>query len=168
LLKTEFNTPSTKFVESIGQSIEKEVSKGGDNNVEKGHLFLKWILTKVFNATEDDAENGIVDGPNDQGIDAILEIQGTEMNFFRIFQSKYGKSHSVDAIRAFKAKINEFLEQKPNDLTQGRIRDALINIKDKGWDCEAVYVTNNQVDLKGDENFQIFGKITWIQLNCLE
>lgn len=156
MLQQEINRPSTNFIESIKQSIENEVSKA-TTNVEKGRLFLKWTLTKVFHATEDDAENGIVDGPNDQGIDAILEIHGSEMNFFRIFQSKYGESHKVDEIHAFKAKIKEFLEQKPNDLSEGRIRDALINIKDKGWDCEAIYITDKHVDFKGDENFQVFG-----------
>jgi len=156
LLQQQFNNPSAKFVESIKQSIENEISKA-TNNVEKGNLFLKWVLTKVFHATNDDADVCILDGPNDQGIDAILEVQGSEMSFFRIFQSKYGKSHSVDAIRAFKAKMDELLEQKPNDLPEGRIRDALIHIKEKGWDCEAIYVTDQKIDLKGEENFQVFG-----------
>jgi hypothetical protein len=156
LLQQQFNNPSAKFVESIKQSIENEISKA-TNNVEKGNLFLKWVLTKVFHATNDDADVCILDGPNDQGIDAILEVQGSEMSFFRIFQSKYGTSHSVDAIRAFKAKMDELLEQKPNDLPEGRIRDALIHIKEKGWDCEAIYVTDQKVDLKGEENFQVFG-----------
>jgi len=156
VLQQQFNNPSAKFVESIKQSIENEISKA-TNNVEKGNLFLKWVLTKVFHATNDDADVCILDGPNDQGIDAILEVQGSEMSFFRIFQSKYGQSHSVDAIRAFKAKMDELLEQKPNDLPEGRIRDALIHIKEKGWDCEAIYVTDQKVDLKGEENFQVFG-----------
>lgn len=156
MLQQQFNNPSAKFVESIKQSIENEISKA-TNNVEKGNLFLKWVLTKVFHATNDDADVCILDGPNDQGIDAILEVQGSEMSFFRIFQSKYGQSHSVDAIRAFKAKMDELLEQKPNDLPEGRIRDALIHIKEKGWDCEAIYVTDQKVDLKGEENFQVFG-----------
>ena len=156
MLQQQFNNPSAKFVESIKQSIENEISKA-TNNVEKGNLFLKWVLTKVFHATNDDADVCILDGPNDQGIDAILEVQGSDMSFFRIFQSKYGQSHSVDAIRAFKAKMDELLEQKPNDLPEGRIRDALIHIKEKGWDCEAIYVTDQKVDLKGEENFQVFG-----------
>jgi len=156
LLEAEYNTPSKNFVESVKQSLQDEIPEGS-TSVEKGHLFLKWVLTKAFHATDDDAENGILDGPNDHGIDAILEVHGSEMNFFRIFQSKYRSSHSVDAIRSFKAKMDELMEKNPNDLPQGRIRDALINIKEKGWDVEAVYVTDQKVDFGNQENFQVFG-----------
>ncbi len=156
MLQQEHSKPSTKFVESIKHGIENEVSKA-TTNVEKGHLFLKWVLTKVFRATDDDAEIGILDGPNDHGIDAILEVHGTEMSFFRIIQSKYRTSHSVDAIRAFKSKMDEFGELNPNDLPEGRIRDALIHIREKKWDCEAIYVTDQKIDWKGSENFQVFG-----------
>jgi len=156
LLETQYSTPSSNFVESVRQSIENEVSKGA-TNVEKGHLFLKWVLTKAFHATDDDAENGILDGPNDHGIDAILEIHGSEMNFFRIFQSKYGTSHSIDAILAFKSKIDDLLKQSPNDLVEGRIRDALINIKNKAWDIETIYVTDKPIDFAEEDNFQVFG-----------
>ncbi|MEM4391533.1 MAG: AIPR family protein [Candidatus Nitrosotenuis sp.] len=150
------NQPPPRFAESIRQSIDSEVSKA-KNTVEKGRLFLRWVLTKVFHATEDDAENGRLDGPNDQGMDAILEFEGTEMNFFRIFQSKYGTSHSVDAIRAFQSKVSDLLAQKPNELPLGRIRDALIHIKKKDWECEAIYVTDQKVDFKSSDDFHVLG-----------
>jgi len=156
LLQSEYNVPSKNFVDSVKQSLQDEIPEGS-KSVEKGHLFLKWVLTKAFQATDDDAENGILDGPNDHGIDAILEVHGSEMNFFRIFQSKYRSSHSVDTIRSFKAKMDELMEKNPNELPQGRIRDALINIKEKGWDVEAVYVTDQKVDFGNQENFQVFG-----------
>jgi len=156
LLKQEFSAPSTNFIDSVKNSIKNEVSKG-DSNVERGRLFLTWVLTKAFHASDDDAENAILDGPNDHGIDAILEVPGSELNFFRIFQSKYGKSHSVDDIHAFKSKISELLEEEPNDLPEGRIRDALINIKNKGWEIEIIYVTDQHVDYKDEENFQVYG-----------
>jgi len=154
--KQEFSAPSTNFIDSVKHSIENQVSKG-DSNVEKGRLFLKWVLTKAFHATDDDAENGILDGPNDHGIDAILEVPGSEVNFFRIFQSKYGKSHSVDEIHAFKSKINDLLEENPNDLPEGRIRDALINIRNKNWEIETIYVTDQNVDFNDEENFHANG-----------
>ena len=156
MLKQEFSAPSSNFVDSVKNSIENQVSQG-ESNVEKGRLFLTWVLTKGFQASEDDAENAILDGPNDHGIDAILEVPGSELNFFRIFQSKYGKSHSVDEIHAFKSKISELLEEEPNDLPEGRIRDALINIKKKKWEIEIVYVTDQNVDYKEEENFHVFG-----------
>ncbi len=152
----EYDKPSKKFTDSIRQGITEEISKA-TNSVQKGRLFLKWVLTKAFQATIDDADNGILDGPNDHGIDAILEVQGSEMSFFRIFQAKYGKSHSSDAIQAFKAKMDEFVRQNPNDLPEGRIRDALINIKRKGWDVEAIYITNEKTDFQSKDNFQVYG-----------
>ena len=151
-----YEKPSEKFVESVKKGIENEVAKA-TNTVEKGNYFLKWILTKVFNATDDDAENGILDGPNDHGIDAILEVHGSEISFFRIFQSKYGTSHKPDEILTFRAKMDEFVQQNPNDLPEGRIRDMLINIKKKNWDVEAVYVTDQRIDFKSEDNFQVYG-----------
>jgi len=156
LLKQEFNAPTTNFVDSVKISIENQVSKG-ESPVEKGRLFLTWVLTKAFHASDDDAENAILDGPNDHGIDAILEVPGTELNFFRIFQSKYGKSHSVDEIHAFKSKISDLLEEEPNDLPEGRIRDALINIKKKKWEIEIIYVTDQNIEYKEEENFHVYG-----------
>ena len=152
----EYDTPTEKFVESVKKGIQDDVAKA-TNTVEKGNYFLKWILTKVFHATDDDADNGIVDGPYDYGIDAILEVHGNEISFFRIFQSKFGKSHSPDAILAFRSKIDEFLQLNPNDLPEGRIRDMLIMIKKKQWDVEAVYVTDQKVNYKSQDNFQVFG-----------
>lgn len=154
--KQEVNQPPERFTESIKQSIEAEVSKG-KNTVEKGRLFLNWVLTRVFHATEDDADNARLDGPSDQGIDAMLEVTGTEMNFFRIFQAKYGSSHSKDAILAFKSKISDLLEEKPNDLPLGRIRDALIDIKGKDWDSEVIYVTDQKTNFKSTDDFLVFG-----------
>ena len=148
----EYIKPPENFVASVRNGINFTVNKG-PSPTEKGRLFLTWILTKVFHASEDDAENSILDGANDHGVDAILEIQGTEMNFFRIIQSKYGKSHSIDAIRAFKSKIDDLLKQKPNDLPQGRIRDILIQIKSKDWDVEAIYVTDQIIDFKNEDSF---------------
>jgi len=155
-MSNEFTNPSENFIESVKQGLANEVSKG-QNSVEKGRLFLKWILTKVFHATEDDAENGIVDGPNDRGIDAILEIRGTEMNFFRIFQSKFGTSHSMDDIEAFKSKIGTLLETNPNELPEGRIRDSLIDIQRKDWEWETIYITDQNVKYDDSENFHVFG-----------
>ncbi len=153
-----YEKPTEKFVESVKKGIEKEVGKANEKDtVAKGKYFLKWVLTRVFNATDDDAGIGILDGANDHGIDAILEVQGSEFNFFRIFQSKYGTSHKPDEIIKFRAMIDEFLKQNPNDLPQGRMRDTLIDIKKKGWDVEAVYVTDQQVDFKSEENFQVYG-----------
>lgn len=156
MLEQEYNRPPEKFVISVRQSIDNEVARAR-NPAEKGRLFLKWVLTNVFHASEDDAENGILDGPNDHGIDAILEIHGSEMSVFNIFQAKYGSSHTLDAVHAFKAKFNAFWQERPNDLNEGRIRDTLINIKNRGWDSEGIYVTDQEVEFKNTENFHVYG-----------
>ncbi len=155
-MEVTYEKPTEKFVENVKKGIENEVVKA-TNTIETGHYFLKWILTRVFNATDDDAENGILDGPNDQGIDAILEVHGSEISFFRIFQSKYGTSHKPDEIIAFKAKMKKFLQQNPNDLPEGRIRDVLIKIKEKNWDVETVYVTDQKINYQNEFNFHVYG-----------
>ena len=52
MLLQETETPSKGFIDSVKQSIEEEVSRG-DSAVEKGHLFLKWVVTKLFDVSED-------------------------------------------------------------------------------------------------------------------
>ncbi|MBI2007004.1 MAG: abortive phage infection protein, partial [Nitrosopumilales archaeon] len=61
--------PLEGFSENIRGSI-REYVEDAKNEVEKGNNFLHWILTRVFEATEDDAADAIVDGANDLGIDA--------------------------------------------------------------------------------------------------
>lgn len=156
LLQQEKEGPSKVFTENVRQSIDDEVGKG-ENPTEKGRLFLNWVLTRVFNATDDDAENGRLDGPNDHGIDAVLEVHGDEISFFKIFQSKFGTSHSLDAIQAFRTKFQDFLKVKPNDLNQGKLRDTLIDINEKDWQCEAVYVTDKEVEFEESEDFHVYG-----------
>ena len=156
MLKQDANKIPDRFANAVRESIDKEVKKGQDPTG-KGYFFLKWALTKVFHETDDAAEDAILDGPNDYGIDAILEISGGEINVFNIFQSKFGTSHSIDGIRAFKAKMDEFLKLKPNDLKKGRIRDALIEIKSKEWECELVYVTDQIVEFPNKDNLHVYG-----------
>ena len=61
--------PLEGFVQNIKGSI-KEYAESSQSEVEKGHNFLQWVLTRVFEATEDDATDAIIDGANDLGIDA--------------------------------------------------------------------------------------------------
>jgi len=66
-----------KFCTNIRDSI-REYSEDAQSEVEKGHNFLHWVLTRVFEATEDDATDAIVDGANDLGIDAYLPVDFSE------------------------------------------------------------------------------------------
>ena len=79
------------------------------SEVEKGHLYLLWHLINVEESLEDVAENAIIDGGYDEGIDAYLV--DFEEKRIRLFQSKYGVSHSIGEIDQFVQDV-ERLKQK--------------------------------------------------------
>ncbi len=96
LVQENSDQPLEGFSKNIRENV-KEYAENAKSEVEKGHNFLQWVLTRVFEATEDDAADAIVDGANDLGIDAYLPVDFSE-NKIRLFQSKYGTSHSNEAI----------------------------------------------------------------------
>jgi len=156
LLEQELDRPPQKFIDSVRESIAEEVEKG-ENSVEKGKLFLKWALTKLFDASEDDADNQILDGANDEGIDAYLETAAEESDYITLFQCKYGKSHKPEAILKFQDDVQKFLKKKPKDIIKEDTREIRRLIRDKKLEIESVYVTNENVDFEGTENFKVFG-----------
>ena len=93
LVQKNSSLPLEGFAENIRISIT-EFAENSKNEVEKGNNFLQWVLTRVFEATEDDAADAIIDGANDLGIDAYLPVDFSD-NTIRLFQSKYGSSHSM-------------------------------------------------------------------------
>ena len=109
LLQQNSTPPLEGFSENIKESIHGYV-ESAKSDVEKGNNFLHWVLTRVFEATGDDAADAIVDGANDLGIDAYLPVDFSE-NKIRLFQSKYGTSHSLDAIAKFKEDAKRLLEK---------------------------------------------------------
>ena len=90
---------------------------------------MQWVLTRVFEATEDDAADAIVDGANDLGIDAYLPVDFSD-NTIRLFQSKYGTSHSLEAIAKFKEDAKRLLSK---DVTKMRpeLAQLVTKIKEK-------------------------------------
>ena len=52
--------PLEGFAENIRVSI-REYVESAQNEIEKGHNFLQWVLTRVFEATEDDATDAILE-----------------------------------------------------------------------------------------------------------
>ena len=94
--------------------------------LKKGIIFLHWVLTRVFEATEDDAADAIVDGANDLGIDAYLPVDFSD-NTIRLFQSKYGTSHSLEAIAKFKEDAKRLLSK---DVAKMRPELAQLSYKD--------------------------------------
>jgi len=135
--------PLEGFSENIQDSI-REHAENSKNEVEKGNNFLQWILTRVFEATEDDAADAIIDGANDLGIDAYLPVDFSD-NTIRLFQSKYGTSHSLEAITKFKEDSKRLLVK---DITKMRpeLAQLVTKIKEKKLKIKCYYVTDQKVE----------------------
>ena len=143
LIQKTSSPPLEGFAENILESI-REQAENAKNEVEKGNNFLQWILTRVFEATEDDAADAIVDGANDLGIDAYLPVDFSD-NTIRLFQSKYGTSHSTEAIIKFKEDVKQLLTK---DATKMRpeLAQLVTKIKEKNLKIKCCYVTDQRVD----------------------
>jgi len=144
--------PLEGFKENIRESIH-DYAENSKNEVEKGYNFLHWVLTRVFEATEDDAADSIVDGANDLGIDAYLPVDFSE-NKIRLFQAKYGTSHSIEAISKFKEDVKRLLER---DVTKLRpeLAQLITNIREKNLNVECCYVTDQKIENKKNESVEI-------------
>jgi hypothetical protein len=152
LVQENSNQPLEGFSKNIRDSI-KENAECTKNEVEKGHNFLHWVLTRVYEATEDDAADAIVDGANDLGIDAYLPVDFSD-NKIRLFQSKYGTSHSMEAIAKFKEDVKRLLK---SDVTKMRpeLAHLVTKIRDKNLKVECCYVTDQEVEYENEEYFEI-------------
>jgi len=152
LVQENSSQPLDGFTKNIRESI-RENAEDANNEVEKGHNFLHWVLTRVFEATEDDASDAIVDGANDLGIDAYLPVDFSE-NKIRLFQSKYGTSHSMEAIAKFKEDVKRLLQ---SDVTKMRpeIAHLVTKIRDKNLKVECCYVTDQKVEYENEKLFEV-------------
>ncbi len=148
LVQKNSSIPLEGFTENICESIHDHV-ESAKSDVEKGNNFLQWILTRIYEATEDDAADAIIDGANDLGIDAYLPVDFSE-NKIRLFQSKYGSSHSTEAIIKFKDDVKRLLER---DITKMRpeLARLVTTIREKNLKIECCYVTNQEVEYEDDE-----------------
>lgn len=153
LIQKNSTPPLEGFSENIQESI-KEYAESAKNEVEKGKNFLQWILTRVFEATEDDAADAIVDGANDLGIDAYLPVDFSD-NTIRLFQSKYGTSHSLESITKFKDDVKRLLEK---DVTKMRpeLAQLVTKIREKNLKIQCCYVTDQKIE-HTDEIVEIIG-----------
>ena len=151
LIQKKSTPPLEGFSENIQENI-REHAEASKSEVEKGNNFLQWVLTRVFEATEDDAADAIVDGANDLGIDAYLPVDFSD-NTIRLFQSKYGTSHSLEAIAKFKEDSKRLLGK---DITKMRpeLAQLVTKIKEKNLKIKCCYVTNQRVEYS-DEFIEI-------------
>ncbi len=145
--------PLEGFVQNIRDSI-REYAESGQNEIEKGTNFLQWVLTRVFEATEDDATNAIVDGPNDLGIDAYLPVDFSEDRIY-LFQSKYGTSHSMEAVAKFKEDVRNLQNR---DITKMRpeLAHLVTQIREKNLKVECVYVTDQKVEYQSQDSLEVY------------
>ncbi len=152
--------PLEGFAQNIRDSV-REYAEDAQNEVEKGHNFLQWVLTRVFEATEDDATDAIIDGPNDLGIDAYLPVDFSEDKIY-LFQSKYGTSHSMEAIAKFRQDVQSL---RARDITKMRpeIARLVTQIQEKNLKIECIYVTDQKVDEENYESVEIHDIDTIIQ-----
>ena len=152
LLQENNNQPLEGFSENIKQSLI-DYSESANNEVEKGKNFLQWVLTRVFEATEDDAADAIVDGANDLGIDAYLPVDFSE-NKIRLFQSKYGTSHSAEAISKFREDVKKLIKR---DVTKMRpeLAHLVTQIREKNLKVECCYVTDQKVEFQNEKYFEV-------------
>jgi len=152
LLQENIIQPLEGFSENIKQSLI-DYSESAKNEVEKGKNFLQWILTRVFEATEDDAADAIVDGANDLGIDAYLPVDFSE-NKIRLFQSKYGTSHSAEAISKFREDVKKLINR---DVTKMRpeLAHLVTQIREKNLKVECCYVTDQKVEFQNEKYFEV-------------
>ena len=159
LVQKNSSPPLEGFAENIRENIQ-EYAEDSKSEVEKGNNFLQWILTRVFEATEDDAADAIVDGANDLGIDAYLPVDFSD-NTVRLFQSKYGTSHSLEAIAKFKEDAKRLLTK---DITKMRpeLAQLVTKIKEKNLKIKCCYVTDQKVDYQ-DEMVEIIDEEKIIQ-----
>ncbi|MDX1533185.1 MAG: AIPR family protein [Nitrosopumilaceae archaeon] len=147
LLQKNSTPPLEGFSENIKVSIQDYVD-GSKSEVEKGNRFLHWVLTRVFEATEDDAADAIVDGANDLGIDAYLPVDFSE-NKIRLFQSKFGTSHSIEAIAKFKEDVKRLLEKDVSKM-RPELAHLVTKIKEKNLKVECCYVTEQNVEFEDE------------------
>ena len=152
LIQENSNQPLEGFSENIQESI-RSFAETAKNEVEKGNNFLQWILTRVFEATEDDAADAIIDGANDLGIDAYLPVDFSE-NKIRLFQSKYGTSHSPEAITKFKEDVKKLMTRDVSKM-RPELANLVKQIRDKKLKIQCCYVTDQKVEYENDKSFEV-------------
>jgi len=130
--------------------------KDAKNEVEKGHLYLLWHLTNVEEVLEDVAENAIIDGAYDCGIDAYL-VDVSEKRI-RLFQSKFGEAHSIGAIDKFVKDVERFKKLEQSKIRRDELQYLWKHLHEKNMKIELVYVTDQNIDDYESGEVKIVGR----------
>ncbi len=137
--------PLQGFSKSIEDSI-KEAASEAKNPVQKGHDYLMWMLTNVFEETMENAENAIIDGPDDCGIDAVLRYEKE----ITLIQSKFGESHDIGMIDKFVKDVERFKNAEQSSIKRNDLSYLWNEINQKGVKLNLVYVTEQYADYESD------------------
>ncbi len=137
--------PLQGFSKSIQDSI-KEATSEATNSVQKGHDYLIWMLTNVFEETVENAENAIIDGPDDCGIDAVLRYEKQ----ITLIQSKFGESHDIGMIDKFVKDVERFKNAEQSSIKRDNLSYLWNEINQKGVKLNLVYVTEQYADYESD------------------
>jgi len=130
LLKNEKQESKPQFAETVKQSIQEEISKATSNK-EKGDRFLEWVVVRLLDTSPDEIRNQIVDGKDDEGIDAwiIPDFESENGGVIQLFQCKYGESHDDSQILKFEDDVDKFLKSKVEDIPRKDMKQLLQLIK---------------------------------------
>ena len=137
--------PLQGFSKSIQDSI-KEATSEATNSVQKGHDYLIWMLTNVFEETVENAENAIIDGPDDCGIDAVLRYEKQ----ITLIQSKFGESHDIGMIDKFVKDVERFKNADQSSIKRNDLSYLWNEINQKNVKINLVYVTEQYADYESD------------------
>ena len=142
---SEIRKPLPGFSKSIQDSI-KEATNEATNSVQKGHDYLIWMLTRVFEETVENAENAIIDGPDDCGIDAVLRYEKE----ITLIQSKFGESHDIGMIDKFVKDVERFKNAEQSSIKRDDLSYLWNEINQKGVKIHLAYVTDQDADYESD------------------
>ena len=133
--------PLQGFSKSIQDSI-KEATREAKNPVQKGHDYLIWMLANVFEETMENAENAIIDGPDDCGIDAVLRYEKQ----ITLIQSKFGESHDIGMIDKFVKDVERFKNAEQSSIKRNDLSYLWNEINQKGVKINLVYLTQQYAE----------------------
>ena len=150
------NAPLEGFATHAVDASINEFMKDAKNEVEKGHLYLLWHLTNVEEVLEDVAENAIIDGAYDCGIDAYL-VDVSEKRI-RLFQSKFGEAHSIGAIDKFVKDVERFKKLEQSKIRRDELQYLWKHLHEKNMKIELVYVTDQNIDNYESDEVKIVGR----------
>ena len=139
--------PLEGFSRSVEDSI-KEATSEATNTVQKGHDYLIWMLTNVFEETVENAENAIIDGPDDCGIDAVLRYE--DRKEITLIQSKFGESHDIGMIDKFVKDVERFKNAEQSRIKRDDLSYLWNEINQKNVKINLVYVTEQYAEYECD------------------